>query len=232
MTAPATDSSGCHPPGREQDVTGRAETAPEGTAARLPAWRASGEPLQVNEIFYSIAGEGVRVGEPTTFVRLARCNLRCAFCDTDFAAYTEMSLEAIEAEVSAHPAEWVCLTGGEPLGQNVGPLAARLQSRGYRLHIETNGTLSPAAYLFDLIEHWTVSPKRYPVAAGYRRITELKYVVGKGFREDRVEEHLAPWVYLQPESSAPEFVDLALQILRRHPRWRLSCRIHKWLGLR
>ena len=228
----APDPPGGGQPNLEPDTTDRAEAAPGRMSSRLPSWRASGDPLQVNEIFYSIAGEGVRVGEPTTFVRLAHCNLRCAFCDTDFTAFTEMSLDAIEAEVQAHPAAWVCLTGGEPLGQNVGPLAARLQSRGYRLHIETNGTLSPPAQLFDLIEHWTVSPKRYPVAAGYQRITELKYVVGKGFREDRVEEALASWVYLQPESSAPEYIDLALQVLRRHPRWRLSCRVHKWLGLR
>ncbi|MFA6108852.1 MAG: 7-carboxy-7-deazaguanine synthase QueE [Candidatus Latescibacterota bacterium] len=208
------------------------ENPTEKQADRLPVWRESGETLQVNEIFWSIEGEGVRVGEPTTFVRLSRCNLRCPFCDTDFDDHEEMTVAEIAAAVAAHPARWVCLTGGEPLAQNLEPLARHLTAAGYRLHLETNGTLSPDPRLFELIEHWTVSPKRYPVAPGFQRITELKYVVGRSFREERVQEELAHWIYLQPESSEPRYVERALEILRRHPHWRLSCRIHTWLGLR
>ncbi|MEW6752275.1 MAG: 7-carboxy-7-deazaguanine synthase QueE [Candidatus Latescibacterota bacterium] len=207
------------------------EISAESRADRLPVWRADGGVLQVNEIFYSIEGEGLRVGQPTTFVRLARCNLRCPFCDTEFDSFTEMEVEEIASQVQRHPAEWVCLTGGEPLGQNVEPLARRLRAAGYRLHVETNGTLPPDPRLFDLVEHWTVSPKRFPVVAGFVRITELKYVVGKGFREERVQEELAEHVFLQPESSEPLFVHRALEVLTRHPRWRLSCRVHKLLGL-
>jgi 7-carboxy-7-deazaguanine synthase len=208
------------------------ETPSEQRADFLPVWREDGAVLQVNEIFYSIEGEGLRVGQPTTFVRLARCNLRCRFCDTDFDAYTEMGVDEICTQVQRHPARWVCLTGGEPLGQNIEILARRLRELGYRLHLETNGTLSPPAALFDLIEHWTVSPKRFPVAAGFQRITELKYVVGEVFREDRVQEELADWVYLQPESSEPRYVEEALEMLTRHPDWVLSCRVHVILGLR
>jgi organic radical activating enzyme len=197
----------------------------------LPVWRADGQVLQVNEIFYSIEGEGLRVGQPTTFVRLARCNLRCHFCDTEFDSFTEMDLDEIVQEVERHPARWVCFTGGEPLGQNISPLARCLKERGYQLQIETNGVVRPDPCLFELIEHWTVSPKRHPIAEGFLRITELKYVVGKSFREDRVQEELAQYVYLQPESSEPRYVQKALEILTRHPHWRLSCRIHKVLGL-
>ena len=203
----------------------------EERAERLPVWNDSGRVLQINEIFYSIEGEGLRVGEPTTFVRLARCNLRCPFCDTEFDRFTPMDIEDIAAEVARHPAEWVCLTGGEPLGQNLAALAGRLKEAGHKLHIETNGTIAPDPVLFELIDHWTVSPKCYPVVAGFARITELKYVVGKAFREERVEEQLADHVYLQPESSEPRYVQKALEILKRHPRWRLSTRIHKTLGL-
>ena len=198
---------------------------------RLPVWSDSGRVLQVNDIFYSIEGEGLRVGEPTTFVRLARCNLRCPFCDTEFDRFTPMDIEDIAAEVARHPAEWVCLTGGEPLGQNLAVLVGRLKETGYKLHIETNGTIAPDPVLFERIDHWTVSPKCYPVVAGFVRITELKYVVGRAFREERVEEQLADYVYLQPESSEPRYVQKALEILTRHPRWRLSTRIHKTLGL-
>jgi len=213
------------PPDGDRDSP--AEQRPE----LLPRWVADGRTVRVNEIFYSIEGEGVRVGEPTTFVRLAGCNLRCRFCDTRFDSYREMPVEAVCDAVRRHPAHWVCLTGGEPLGQNVELLARRLRELGYHLHIETNGTLRPPASLFALIEHWTVSPKRYPVTGGFLRITELKYVVGESFREERVQEELAPFVYLQPESGEPRFVRKALEILTRHPRWRLSARLHSLLGL-
>ena len=92
-----------------------------------PLWRDDGQSLQINEIFYSIEGEGLRVGQPTTFVRLFKCNLRCFFCDTEFDSYTEMDLDEIVEEVARHPAQWVCFTGGEPLGQNIEPLAQRLK---------------------------------------------------------------------------------------------------------
>ena len=197
----------------------------------LPVWRDDGQVLQINEIFYSIEGEGLRVGQPTTFVRLARCNLRCHFCDTEFDRYSEMELDEIAAAVAHHPAEWVCFTGGEPLGQNLAALASKLKTAGYKLHIETNGVVAPDPALFALIDHWTVSPKRYPVVDGFARITELKYVVGKAFREDRVQEDLADYIYLQPESSEPRYVQKALEVLSRHPHWRLSSRIHKTLGL-
>ena len=204
---------------------------PDERADRLPIWRNDGEPLQVNEIFYSIEGEGQRVGQPTTFVRLARCNLRCAFCDTEFDTFTEMEVAAIVEEVGRHPAEWVCFTGGEPLGQNLYELARSLCEGGYRLHIESNGVIVPDPRLFQLIEHWTVSPKRHPIVDGFERITELKYVVGESFKEERVQEHLAEVVYLQPESSKAQYIAKALEILERHPQWRLSCRVHKVLGL-
>ena len=173
----------------------------------------------------------MRVGQPTTFVRLARCNLRCKFCDTEFDRFSEWSVDDIAAEVGRHQAAWVCLTGGEPLGQNIGDLCCVLADKGYRIHIETNGTIGPDPTLYEWIEHWTVSPKCFPVVDGFRRIDELKYVVGKSFKEERVEENLAGCIYLQPESSKPEYVHKALDILKRHPQWRLSSRIHKTLGL-
>ena len=69
------------------------------------------------------------------------------------------------------------------------------------------------------------------IATGLTRITELKYVVGKAFREEYVNEDRAEYIYLQPESSEPRYTQKALEILTRHPNWRLSCRIHKILDL-
>ena len=204
---------------------------PPAPADQSPIWREDGQILQVNEIFYSIEGEGLRVGQPTTFVRLARCNLRCFFCDTEFDSYTEMSVPGIVEEVQRHAADWVCLTGGEPLGQNLIPLCQALRHADYQLHLETNGTLDPHPELYGLIEHWTISPKGRTIAPGLTRITELKYVVGKAFREDMVDERRAGIIYLQPESSKPEYIQKALEILTRHPGWRLSCRVHRILNL-
>jgi organic radical activating enzyme len=204
---------------------------PSAPADSHPTWRESGEPLEINEIFYSIEGEGLRVGQPTTFIRLAKCNLRCFFCDTEFDTFSEMSIAEILQEVRHHTAPWISLTGGEPLGQNITPLCRNLVDAGYRIHIETSGTLDASEELDDLIEHWTVSPKRATIASSLRRITELKYIVGKAFREDVVEEDRAEYIYIQPESSKPEYIHKCLEILARHPNWRLSCRIHKMLHL-
>jgi 7-carboxy-7-deazaguanine synthase len=198
---------------------------------RMPVWRDDGKILEINEIFYSIEGEGIRVGQPTTFIRLSKCNLRCFFCDTEFDTYSEMGIDEILGEVKHHSARWVCLTGGEPLGQNIIPLCRALKDNGYSIHIETNGTLDPKPELYDLIDHWTVSPKRRTIAAGLTYITELKYIVGKVFREDFVDEDRADYIYLQPESSEPRYTQKAMEILMHHPDWRLSCRVHKILEL-
>ena len=117
------------------------------------------------------------------------------------------------------------------LGQYLAALAGKLKADGYQLHIETNGVVAPDPALMGLIDHWTVSPKGYPIVDGFAQITELKYVVGKAFREDCVEEDRADYIYLQPESSEPRYVQKALEVLSRHPRWRLSTRVHKTLGL-
>ena len=204
---------------------------PDALKSQMPQWREDGRILQINEIFYSIEGEGQRVGQPTIFVRLAKCNLRCFFCDTEFDASTEMTIETIFKKVKIHPAIWVCLTGGEPLGQNITSLCHLLKEKVYRIQIETNGTIHPDPELYNLIEHWTVSPKRRIISSGLTRITELKYVVGKMFREDIVEEDRADHIYLQPESSEPRYNQKVFEILMRHPKWRLSCIIHKILEL-
>jgi 7-carboxy-7-deazaguanine synthase len=207
------------------------QQSPDAPKQEHPIWRDSGDIIQINEIFYSIEGEGLRVGQPTTFVRLSKCNLRCFFCDTEFDSYMEMTVDEVVSDVSRYNAQWICLTGGEPLGQNILPLCQKLRNAGYRLHIETNGTIDPRPALTELIEHWTVSPKRRYITEGLTRITELKYVVGKGFREEHVAVDRAKHIYLQPESSEPRYTQKALEILTRHPDWKLSCRIHKILDL-
>ncbi len=131
--------------------------------SRLP----SGEP----EIFASIQGEGVTAGIPSTFVRLALCNLRCTWCDTkytwDWKHYSQQQ-EIIEADIPKTVrrireagASNIVVTGGEPLLQQDGlaELLVSLKEGRYRIEIETNGTILPSSCLAASVDQWNVSPK-------------------------------------------------------------------------
>jgi 7-carboxy-7-deazaguanine synthase len=98
--------------------------------------------LTVNEIFYSIQGEGTRAGRPCVFVRLTGCPLRCVYCDTAY-AFSEgrrRSGDEIVAEIEGYPCRLVELTGGEPLAQpDAFPFLSRLADRGFEVLVETSG---------------------------------------------------------------------------------------------
>ena len=103
--------------------------------------------LTINEIFYSIQGEATRAGEPCVFVRLTACDLRCSWCDTEYAFYegSKRSLDDVLAEVERHQCRLVEITGGEPLLQeDVYPLMDALLERGYTVMLETGGHRSIA----------------------------------------------------------------------------------------
>ena len=102
------------------------------------------EQLRITEIFYSLQGETSRVGLPTVFVRLTGCPLRCGYCDTEYAfdGGETMTLAAIMAQVAAHQAHYVTVTGGEPLAQkNCLLLLRELCNAGYSVSLETSGAL-------------------------------------------------------------------------------------------
>jgi organic radical activating enzyme len=131
--------------------------------SRMP----SGEP----EIFATVQGEGPSCGVPSVFVRLAECNLKCTFCDTkytwDWAHHdraketTELDANAIATRVAALGPKNVVVTGGEPLLQSdeLAQIARALKAKGFRIEIETNGTIAPTAELGELVDQWNVSPK-------------------------------------------------------------------------
>lgn len=104
--------------------------------------------LRVTEIFYSLQGEASTVGAPTVFVRLTGCPLRCHYCDTAYAFHggEKMSITQILDRVGEHATKFVTVTGGEPLAQrNCLPLLSALCDRGYRVSLETSGTLDVKA---------------------------------------------------------------------------------------
>jgi 7-carboxy-7-deazaguanine synthase len=102
--------------------------------------------MNVTESFFSLNGEGLLIGTPTVFVRLSGCNLRCAWCDTAYAWGEGMKkdVRTITEEVKSTDngfCEWVLITGGEPLLQEIDELVNQLRNTGYRIGIETNGTI-------------------------------------------------------------------------------------------
>jgi 7-carboxy-7-deazaguanine synthase len=100
--------------------------------------------VQIIEIFHSVQGEGPFTGLRTSFIRTARCNLRCSWCDTSysFGRGTERSIASILRAIAPHKTRHACLTGGEPLLQREAPSLLRaLAARGYTTVVETGGSL-------------------------------------------------------------------------------------------
>ncbi len=100
--------------------------------------------LKVNEIYYSIQGESTKTGEPCVFIRLTYCNLRCSYCDTEYAFYEgkDMSIGEIIEEVKKYDCQLVEITGGEPLVQSGSlTLMEKLCDLGFEVMLETGGSL-------------------------------------------------------------------------------------------
>jgi 7-carboxy-7-deazaguanine synthase len=130
----------------------------------------SARPLRVSEIFESVQGEGPSAGEPSVFLRLAVCNLRCSWCDTkytwDWAAFRyedevhAMSVDEVRERIVRSGLGRLVVTGGEPLLQTreLGALFVELPAHLY-IEVETNGTLLSGAELAARVDQWNVSPK-------------------------------------------------------------------------
>ena len=112
-----------------------------------------GGSLLVREVFPTIQGEGPLSGTPATFIRLAGCNLRCHFCDTDFDV-EKAHIKSVEELVYAcvqYKNKLIVLTGGEPLMQEVGPLIVALRNKGMYVQIETAGSVWPESLTDEVL---------------------------------------------------------------------------------
>ncbi|MDE6489889.1 MAG: 7-carboxy-7-deazaguanine synthase QueE [Muribaculaceae bacterium] len=179
--------------------------------------------MLVNEIFYSVQGEGVHTGVPAVFVRFSGCNLKCAFCDTDHASGDVMTEAEIVERVKEFPAATVIITGGEPSLQLTASLVDLLHDCGRRVHVETNGT----GRLPDNVDWITCSPKTPECIL--HDVDELKLVYQGQDVEAVASRFSADYYCLQPCSCAN--VAETLEYVKRHPRWRLSLQSHKLIDI-
>lgn len=178
---------------------------------------------KINQIFYSLQGEGFHTGKAAVFIRFSGCNLKCSFCDTDHEEGTLMSDEEILEAIAPYPADMVILTGGEPSLWIDDAFIHLLHKAGKYICIETNGTRK----LPKGIDWVTCSPKEGTTVC-LDHIDEVKVVY--------VNQDLSPYLqlpakhhFLQPCScrNTAELVDYILQ----HPEWQLSLQTHKLIDI-
>lgn len=188
--------------------------------------------MKINEIFYSLQGEGHYTGTPAVFVRFAGCNLKCSFCDTDFTSFTEMTEDDIVRETGQYPANHIVITGGEPTLQITASLVSKLHDAGKYVQIETNGTnVLPDGCNIDWV---TCSPKYKAVRL--QHIDELK-VVFEGQDMSQYDGLTATEYRLQPcdtqdEGKNKEILRQTIDFILKNPKWKLSLQTHKILNVR
>jgi 7-carboxy-7-deazaguanine synthase len=208
--------------------------------------------LRINEIFYSIQGEGSRTGEPCVFIRLTGCGLRCTYCDTEYAFYEgdDRPLENILNEVLSYGCNLVELTGGEPLEQEaVYPIMSSLCDQGYEVMIETGGHIDISRVdhrVKRIVDLKTPSSgmesKNYYQNIEYlTKHDEVKFVIGS--REDYIwsKEHIELFnlsakvgtILMSPIRDMLQSSDLAKWILEDKLPVRFQVQLHKiiWPGV-
>jgi 7-carboxy-7-deazaguanine synthase (Cx14CxxC type) len=206
----------------------------------------------VKEMFLTLQGEGINAGARAVFVRFAGCNLWsgreedratavCRFCDTDFVGIDGLGggrfadAAALVAAVEGHwgPGQdkrFVVLTGGEPMLQIDDALVEALHARGFRIAIESNGTLP----VHPGIDWVCISPKAGSEVV-QRRGDELKLVWPQaGTDIEAIEGWDFAHFLIQPMDSAEAEANTraAIAVAMERPRWRLTLQTHKLLGLR
>ena len=198
---------------------------------------------RIVEIFESLQGEGYNTGMSAVFIRLGKCNLACAWCDTDYLTFTMMSLADILGRLKSYTARNIIITGGEPTIQpHLEVLLNALKSAGYRLYLETNG-LNPAPPQIDYV---AASPKAC-YAAKYeqqciKQADEVRIVADGdvlAFCAAMEQKIRAEHYYLSPceQNGEMNIYDTIRQIglLNSRPdaavHWQLSVQTHKWVGI-
>ncbi|MCG6971649.1 MAG: radical SAM protein [Desulfobacterales bacterium] len=204
--------------------------------------------LLVNEIFYSIQGESIYSGRPCIFVRLSGCNLRCTYCDTQYAYEKgeKMEIDHIIRKVSGFKCRWVEVTGGEPLIQSDTPmLVSKLLDNGYVVMMETNGSLDISRVdprcikVLDIKCPSSNESKKIDVKnlKKLRSKDQIKFVIGNHedytFAKNIISSHCPDFpgnrILFSPVYGKMPTNKLAEWILKDHLNVRLHLQIHKYI---
>ena len=204
--------------------------------------------LKINEIYHSIQGESTSAGRPCVFVRLTYCNLRCTYCDTEYAFYEgkDMSVQQVIDEVEKYNCKLVEVTGGEPLVQldECLELMKRLSDLGYEVMIETGGSISikdidpRVKIIMDLKCPSSEMEKKnhYENVQYLKKTDELKFVIGD--REDyewtihQMKKYNLPGkceILFSPVFGKLEPVELVNWILEDKLNVRFQLQMHKYI---
>jgi 7-carboxy-7-deazaguanine synthase len=203
--------------------------------------------LKINEIFYSIQGESTLAGSPCIFIRLTYCNLRCSYCDTEYAFFegTDYSIEEVLIDIKKYECNLVEITGGEPLVQNeVHTLMKELCNLGYQVLIETGGSLPikeidpRVKVIMDLkCPSSKMSHKNlYENINFLKPIDEVKFVIGN--REDyewskeiiqKYSLEVKCTILFSNVFSELEPIQLAEWILKDNLKVRFQIQMHKYI---
>lgn len=191
----------------------------------------------LNDLFWSVQGEGFNAGTKALFIRLPECNLKCSWCDTDWNTYKTYSEAELRAFIELEKAPICVITGGEPLlNPQIHNIIKLIKEYGFKTTCETNGT-QPYVEGIDWV---TCSPKR---EAGYlvhedleKKVSEFKYVVDKDFDFSILERHNITdgrGYYLSPEfGNFRESIKEILAYQKLNPSWKISLQTHKWMRVR
>ena len=190
--------------------------------------------LNVNEIFYSLQGEGARMGEASIFIRLTKCNLSCDFCDTDFAHGTTMSVTEILDEIRPFGCRWIVWTGGEPTLQLTDEIVAFFKENGYFQAIETNGTREVPRGL----DYIACSPKsRFETVKNViPEVDELRFPMRKGdalpdvSTLPKAKRYLLSPVF-DEQAIVRENVEYCVGLIKKNWEWGLSLQMHKLIEI-
>ncbi len=204
--------------------------------------------LKINEIFYSIQGESTKAGLPCVFVRLTYCNIRCVYCDTEYAFYegVDRTIDEIVDEVKSYNCKLVEITGGEPLVQeNVHILIKQLCELGYEVLLETGGSLpiesvdKRVKIIMDLKTPYSKMEKknRYENIQYLKPTDEVKFVIGnrddydwaKGVIQKYALINRVEQVLLSPVFDNIENIQLAEWILQDKLNVRFQLQMHKYI---
>lgn len=191
--------------------------------------------LKVSEIFYSLQGEGARVGSANVFIRLQGCKTKDACyasgvrCDTEFESGSEITVEALARAATQFGCRNIIWTGGEPAQQLTTEIVDYFSERNFYQSIETSG-LFPVPNNLDYV---CVSPKvaEHVIKKNFPNgVDELRYVrhSGQSIPEPAIA---AKHYFISPHSDGAELnaenLKHCIELVKQNPKWKLSIQLHK-----